>query len=60
MGKIIATLLEIITFFTIGFLLVSIHQGSFDIEQWDMTKGGYTVFGSAFWIGLIYYMFIKE
>lgn len=60
MNKTVETLLEIITFFAIGFLLVSVHQGSFDIEKWDAAKQGYTVLGTAFWIGIIYYMFIKD
>lgn len=61
MSKNIETLLEVITFFAIGFLLVSIQNGSYDIETWELnTTTGYSVLGTAFWVGVIYYLFIKD
>ena len=59
MSKTIEALLEIITFAGLAFVLVSVWQGSFNIETWDSSQS-YSLFGTTFWIAILYYLCIKD
>lgn len=59
MQKRLINLLEIVTLVGLAFLFVSIHQGTYNIEEWTKMEG-YTLFGTSFWLIVLYYIFIKD